>query len=782
MNMPPDRRDAALSRRLQAHPDALGQARKMMANLEAAEAFLEPEAGDRPVMPDAPPPRIGVWQVGLLLGRGGMGSVYAASRAEGGFEQAGALKLMNAASSIDIARFEGERQVLATLDHPNIARLLDGGVGADGRPWMVMERIDGTPIDRWCADRTTPLADRVRLVLDVIQGVAAAHRMLVLHRDLKPGNILVDGTGRVRVIDFGIAKRLGAGDQTEGMLPLSAPYAAPELLTGAPVGPPVDVYGAAAILYELASGRAPIDLDGVPVALGIGRVLDSEPTRLAALRVDAPMLKGASPALVGDLDAILARALRKESADRYPTLEALADDLRRALEGRPVAARSGDRAYRLRRRLWRARWPIAASLAIIAALGGGLITTEVQRREAVAARDAALAEEARSEAVRQSLYLVLAESVDAAGTAGNAREVLDKATQRITAAFARDPAESARVLHALGELHFYLGDYQAAKAALGPLVSGGDADVPGDTLAAARYDMAQSMVRLGEIDAARPMLAKAQRYWQGDAAKWRARLIDSRLVEAQIVRATDPVAAVALLKSALAEHDAMHGKTNRQAGVFQNNLGVTLQASGDLEGAAAAFRSAQAVWQRAGLTETPDALNTANNLAAIETLSGRPEAAEPLFAEAVRIRRALFGASGGTAALLSNHGKVLLQLGRPAEATTRLAEAVEMAERFAGAGSMLHVAALSGLADARLASGSADAMATARAAIAAAGLGKSPPPARAMALLSLAKAQQAAGDRGGALQSLAAVEGMLPALGPAGARLGEAAKAVKAGL
>jgi non-specific serine/threonine protein kinase/serine/threonine-protein kinase len=765
MGLPADRRAAFLEQQLAGDPAGLHKARTILARLAEAEGFLEPPAAPDPAAPagSALPGQIGVWQLGEELGRGGMGVVHAVARAEGGFEQAGALKLMRSDGAIDLRRFEAERQLLARLDHPGIARLLDGGVTAAGQPWMVMERVDGVPIARWCAARSASLTQRIALVLEVAEAVGAAHAMLVLHRDLKPGNVLVDTSGRVRVIDFGIAKELGASDQTQDLLPLSAPYAAPELLTGAPVGPPVDVYGLAAILYELASGRPPIDLAGVPVALGIGRVLDAEPVRLLALRDQVPVLAAAPRALVADLDAVLAKALRKQAADRYPTIEALAEDLRRACDGRAVAARSGDRAYRLRRLAWRARWPIAATLAIVAALGAGLVSTEIQRREALAARDAALAEEQRSDAVRQSLYLLLGESVEAAGTDSSAREVLDQASRRIVAEFARDPGESARVLHALGELHFYLGDYAAAKAA-------------------ARYDMAQAMVRLGEIEGARPLLQQAQAYWQADAPKWRARLIDSRLVEAQILRASDPAAAARMLAAATQDHAAMFGTANRQAGVFQNNLGVALLAAGDPAGASAALKQAQAIWQATGLTDTPDALNTANNLAALEMLAGRAAAAEPLFAEAVRIRRALFGDSAGTAALLSNHGKVLLQLGRAREAAPLLAEATAMAEQFAGAGAMQHVAALAGLAEARLALGEPDALARAREALGAAELGKAPPPAKAMALLALAKVQLAGGDRAGARQSLGAFDGLLPQLGPAGARLGEAAKALRAQL
>lgn len=784
LDLDPAHREDWVLAQLKHDPQALEHALQLLRALEQSPEFLEATADlhPSPVAADTTGGRLGVWQIEGVLGQGGMGIVHAVTRVEGGFEQRGALKRILADGPIDAIRFATERQLLAELDHPGIARLLDGGVDQDGRPWMVMERIDGVPIDRWCRDQSLPLARRIALVIDLAEAVSAAHRMLVLHRDLKPGNVLVGKDGRPRVIDFGIAKRLNLSNRTEGALPLSAPYAAPELLTGTPPGPPVDVYGVAAVLYELACGVPPINLDGLPIALAVGRIVDQPPERLMARRAQVTLLSQASTALVEDLDAILARALRKEPADRYPSLDAFAEDLRRALDGRAVNARSGDKAYRLRRAVWRARWPIAASLALIVALSGGLIATLVQMREAEAARDRALAEEERGEAVRQSLYLVLAESADTAGADATSREVLDRATARITANFARDPAESARVLHALGELYFYLGDYEAAQTALQPLLSAPAAKIPAETLAAARYDMAQVRVRVGKTDEARALLGQAQDYWRQDPAKWSARLLDSRVVEAQLVRATDPAAAIALLRDALVQHNAMHGSDNRQAGVFHNNLGVTLQVSGDLEGAAEAFRKAQQVWQRTGLVETPDALNTANNLAAIETLSGRPDAAEPLFAQAVRVRRKLFGASGGTAALLSNHGKVLLQLGRVDQALAALTESAAMAETYTGTGSMGHVAALSGLADAQLAKPLPEALGTARRAVAAAAGGKTPPPAKAMALLSLARAEKAFGSRAAAVEALAQADAVIAVLGPAGARIAAAAKQVRSSL
>jgi tetratricopeptide (TPR) repeat protein len=779
----PTKRDQLLRQQLADAPGLLAKAQSMLAAMGAAEDFLESGSSvpAGPWLPQAGT-RFGAWMVDgsaagagdAPLGRGGMGVVLAVSRAEGGFDQRGALKLMRDDAGIDVSRFERERQLLADLDHPGLARLLDGGVDAAGRPWLVMERIDGQSIDDWCDARNVDLAGRCRLVLAVIDAVAAAHRRLVLHRDLKPGNVLVDGDGRARVIDFGIARRMDSHSAaTDAALPLSAPWAAPELLTGGPAGPPVDVYGVAALLYQLASGRPPVDLAGLPLALGIGRVLDQVPPRLQ--RAMSPVLAAAPGGLMADLDAILAKALRKDPAARYPTLDALAADLQAALAGQVVAARAGDAAYRLRRAVWRARWPLAAALAVMLALGGGLVAALVQKREAVAARDAALAEEARGEAVRQSLYLLLAESVETAGGEASARDVLARAQDRIRREFARRPAESARVLHALGELYFYLGDYEGARQVLTPLVTAPRPDLPPETLAAARYDLAQASVRIGDVDAAAAYLAQAQTWWRRDPVKWRPQLIDSRIAEAQIVRSRDPVAAAALLTAAMHEQALLGAGINRQSGVFQNNLGVALQAAGDLDGAAKALRAAAVIWQQTGLEETPDALNTLNNLAAIETLQGRPQAAEPLFAKAVAVRKALFGASGGTAALLNNHGKVLLLLGQPARAEPVLAEAVAMAARHAGPGSIHHVAALAGLAEAQLARDAAAGLATAQAAVAAAAAAKAPPPALAMADLALARALIAAGRSAEARAALGRAQAIIPALGPAGARLARTA-------
>lgn len=763
---------AALLARLQAtDPDLAQQLADLLAAASTAADFLE-AAPPAPMADTGLPPgtRIGVWLVQGELGRGGMGIVHAVTREEGGFVQAGALKIMRAGSAGDTQRFLRERQVLAQLTHPGIARVFDGGAGADGL-WMVQERIDGQTIDQYCTAQASTLPERIALVRQVVAAVASAHAALVLHRDIKPGNVLVDGEGHVKVIDFGLAKSLGLGAETMGPLPVSAPYVAPELLTGAPAGPPCDVYGVAALLYELACGLPPIDLAGLPAAIGIGRVLETPPLALAQRA--SPVLAATDAALVADLDAVLMKALRKEPEARYQTLAALDDDLLALLDRRPVAARAGETGYRLRRQARRWRWPLAAGTAILITLIAGLGATLWQAREALAARDRMVAEEARSESVRQSLYLLLSESAEVVGDGSDRRAVLARAAARLQGRLAREP-ESAAVLYALGELFFYLGDYEGAIANL-RLVTGAGNRVDPATLAAARFDLAQALVRNGSPAEAPTLLAAAQRFWASDPVKWRGKLIDSRAVESLLLREQDPRAALALIEAAVAEQERYFGRNTHQTGVFYNNIGVGRQAIGDLAGARTALMQAQTIWQAIGEADSPDALNTANNLASIAVLGGDIAGAEPLFAQAVRIRRNVYGPSAGTAALLNNLGKVRLKLGRHAEAADLLREAAAMGGRYAGTASQLHVAALAGLSEAEIAGGNVAAgLATARTAVAAAAT--SPLLVQQLAAIALGRAIAASGDRAAAVRVLAPIKA--GAHGPAGAQLQTAVAAI----
>ena len=325
---------------------------------------------------DAKGSRCGPYLLGDILGRGGMGAVHLAERVDGEVSHRVAVKLLNPASRdpAAYARFIAERQILAGLSHPNIARLLDAGRREDGQPWLVMEYVEGQSIDAFA--KALDLASRLELFLKVCAAVTYLHRHLVVHRDLKPANILVTAEGEPKLVDFGIAKLLDAATESSGAATaiLTPDFASPEQVTGGPITTAADVYSLGAVLYKILTGASPHQFEsGSPAAMvsaiSAGEIL--APSRLAS---------GVNP----DLDAILLKALRKEPQERYSSVDAFADDLRAFLEGRPVRARSGNSWYRLRRRLRRNWLPVTAALLVTLSLSAGMFV--VNRQRAIAAR------------------------------------------------------------------------------------------------------------------------------------------------------------------------------------------------------------------------------------------------------------------------------------------------------------------------------------------------------------------------------------------------------------
>ena len=311
------------------------------------------------------PSHCGQYRLIRLLGSGGMGTVYLAERMDGEIQQRVAIKLLHAGDHRPAwrDRFLMERQLLATLNHPSIVHVIDVGHTEDGRPYLVMEYVQGTPIDAACAQ--LELRDRLAVFLRVCEGVSHAHGRLIIHRDLKPSNILVDSTGQPKVLDFGIAKLLdNAGDATRtGERLLTPNYASPEQLRGEPQTTASDVYSLGAVLWKLVTGQSPRESQANP-----------------ALN---------PPNLPADLGFILRKALRAEAEERYTSVEALANDIRAFLDSRPVEARSGSTWYRTRKFVRRYRVPVVAALLVIASLAAGLYATNRQR--AIAERRFALA-------------------------------------------------------------------------------------------------------------------------------------------------------------------------------------------------------------------------------------------------------------------------------------------------------------------------------------------------------------------------------------------------------
>lgn len=346
-----------------------------------SQGFLaSPAEPARALLP--PGLRLGAWEITALLGTGGMGEVYGARRADGAYEARAAVKLLR--SGLDSAgvlrRFAQEQRALARLDHPHIARLLDAGRAPDGRPYFVMEQVDGQPLDR--AAQGLPLRERLGLFLQLADAVAHAHRQLLLHRDLKPGNVLVTAAGELKLLDFGIAKAIDpleadGGDATlAGERPFTPHYASPEQVRGEPVGTPTDQYSLGVLLYLLLAGQRPYGRDATTAMSASRAVLEETP---------APLPAGTPY----DLVLIVGRALQKTPEDRYPSVEALAADLRAHLEGRPVSVRRPSWGYLASRFVRRHRGAVAGSALAVLALVGGTAVALWQARVAEAARAAA---------------------------------------------------------------------------------------------------------------------------------------------------------------------------------------------------------------------------------------------------------------------------------------------------------------------------------------------------------------------------------------------------------
>jgi tetratricopeptide (TPR) repeat protein/tRNA A-37 threonylcarbamoyl transferase component Bud32 len=410
---------------------------------------------------------IGPYRVERLIGRGGMGEVYCAQRADGQFEQRVALKLIRHEAVEHAQRFQTERQILARLEHPGIARLHDGGIAPDGRPYMAMEFITGRPITEWCRTRALDLEARLALFVEVCAAVAYAHRNLVIHRDIKPGNVLVTEDGAVKLLDFGVAKLLETGARGDGEdltrnAPLSPSHAAPEQLTGGAVTTATDVYALGVLLFDLLAGERPWRLDGKPMALVMQAILHDESPRLSdfvARKADAPF---PPKRLRGDLDAIVAKCLRKEPAQRYENVNDLRLDVLHSLRGEPVAALQGARGYVFGRFLRRHRVLVAAASLLFVAIVCGALATAWQAHIARVQLVRADAEARRATAVKDFLLDIFKQnSVRNPGGAearkATAEQLLAIGAERIKVKLRDEPAVRDELLDTLGSLYDEMG-------------------------------------------------------------------------------------------------------------------------------------------------------------------------------------------------------------------------------------------------------------------------------------------------------------------------------------
>ncbi|GAB3338642.1 hypothetical protein GCM10027359_15090 [Marilutibacter aestuarii] len=648
----------ARTRRLQAlreeDPGLAGELEGLLALEDDNDDFLSEPL----VMPPAgvgSGAEVGPYRLESLLGEGGMGQVWLASRADGLYQRRVALKLLRPGlTSNDLRlRFTREREILARLAHPNIARLLDAGISADGLPYLALEYVDGTPITDYCREYRVPLAQRLQMFRQICDAVSHAHANLIVHRDLKPSNILVTPAGEVRLLDFGIAKLLDseapAPEQTgTGMRAFTLHYAAPEQIRGEPVTTMTDVYSLGVVLYELLTASKPYRLKRHSDAEWEEAILTADPVRPSqavmrdtATAHDRAAQRRRSRVLAGDLDNIALRALAKRPEQRYPSVEALAQDIGRFEAGRPVMAQPQRLGYRFRKYVARHRWALATGLVVTLVLSTALALIAWQAREAVA-------EAARAQAM-QDFMIGLFEN------AGRGREgepldldsLLDGAVERGNLQLAREPRARAELLGVIARLRMGLGDQAQARALLEQqaAIIAQTADIP----ASLRLE---SLVLRGR-------LARQE----GDAA-----------------------ACVTLLEPALGDARREQAQLPPQTADFYSELGRCRQATGARQGARQMFERALAV-RRDMRSDEVGTVQTLIDLADLQVEDGELLAALAGYRQAGdRLQQRVGGQHGLQIDIGRRLAGVQRRLGRQEDAISTLRAVLPLAVQVVGTG------------------------------------------------------------------------------------------------
>ena len=652
---------------------------------------------DAPTAPVVPLDTFGPYRISSVLGEGGMGVVYLAERADLGSQAA--IKILRDAwlSPARRERFAAEQRTLAQLNHPSIARLYDADTLPDGTPWFVMEYVEGIPLTAYCDTHASTIAERLRLFRDVCEAVQHAHRHAIIHRDLKPSNILVTEDGKVKLLDFGIAKQLesleGADHTRTGLRPMTPAYAAPEQVRAGRLGIHTDVYSLGVVLYELLVGRLPFDFTDKTPGDVERSILEEEPERpsvaargMPALPIGSSRVHSASKAQWADLDVLCLKAMHKDPSRRYASVEALVRDVDHYLAGQPLEARPDSLRYRTGkfvRRNW--RQVLYATLVFLGTVG--LVVFYTLRL--TSARNDALAQAARTERIQRFMTdLFQGNEDEAVGPADTLRVVtlVDRGVQQARS-LDREPAVQAELFGTLGSLYRTLGKLTPADSLLRTALSRHQA-LYGPTHPA----VASSLIALGEL-----RLAQAEY----DSAEVLIR--DGLAMARKTVAPTDP--AIAKATSALGQVLSERGEYAKAEPVLLE--AVRLQTRGDTvsPGLASALTDLANTYFYLGRYAASDSLNQRAlvmdralygpshafvadvliNLGAIRFEWGRFPEAERYYREALTINRAWYGPNHPeTASNLTALGRALASEQKLAEADTVLRTALEVSERVYG--------------------------------------------------------------------------------------------------
>lgn len=620
--------------------------------------------------------RVGAYTIERLIGRGGMGEVWLASRSDGRFEGKCALKFLSSAitSSKVVDRFRREGQLLARLTHPNIARLLDAGATESGRAYLALEYVDGEPIDLYCEKLT--IDARVRLFTEVVAAVAHAHSHLIIHRDLKPSNVFVTREGHVKLLDFGIAKLLSvdATADREAITRfeeavLTPRYAAPEQLLGEVPSTATDVYQLGMLLYVLLTGRDPL-----PVGSRAERLR-------AALEIVCPraseMVDGPTQKILrGDLDAILAVALRSEPSERYATAQAFREELLRYLNREPVLARSGGASYRIRKFVARHRYSVATTLVAGTALCAALAFAVMQAREAIEQRDAARKELARASASNDFATFLL--SAAPSSSKFTVAELLAESERLVEKQFSADSPLKAELLAMVGKQYMQSGYWTESAALLERAAQIADRGDDPALKARAYCPLGFLKATQRDIEGGEALIRQAIEPLKGQPEH-------SHLQAECLIRLSefgyltgDGKSMIRYASEALTLLDAGQDKSLPRRIDAQASLAYGYYLVRDSGKADEAFAQAMASLEAAGRDRTLDAAAVLNNWALVH-YQGDIRRAEPLLHRALELRRSIEGPAGVTPTLSFNYAGVLLRLGKLAEAVPMYEEAIRTA-------------------------------------------------------------------------------------------------------
>ena len=686
LELPPDEREAYLDRAcaddraLREEVGALLASESVSSFLdEPAEEFVEPLLSKLSPGPDAgeSAPQVGPYRIVRELGRGGMGAVYLAERADHQYQKRVALKLLpawSAASERMVRRFVEERQIMAALDHPNIARLFDGGVTVDGLPWFAMEYVEGAPLDRYCDERRLTIEQRLELFCRVCSAVQYAHQNLIVHRDLKPANILVTHDGDVKLLDFGIAKLLG--DASAGtsltltnervMTPL---YASPEQIRGDVITTASDVYSLGVLLYELLAGtypyrlatresyevaRAILDQEPGPMSIAVHRAREvaTEPGRSTTIediaRTRAIAQTKLARRLRGDLDTIVATAMQKEPVRRYGSAQQLESDVRRHLAGLSLTARPETRASRTRKFVRRHRVGVGVAAGVALLLLGSAVVTSVQslRIRAQAARIAV--ERDRAEQVSSFLAGLFQTSDPYAGAAGGrtAREILDSGAARIDRELAGQPETRAQMMFEMGRAYFGLGLRNRARRFLEVSLA-----IRRRAYPEGRLDVARTLDVLGLVRLEQGDLDDAERAYR-EAFELRRQLLGVRHPE--VARTLNGLAGVLRAVGRYREADSVSRTAIEidQSQVPANPMEVaesvkglahSVRERGDYPEAVRLYARALTAQREELRAEHPEAIGTLLDLASAVGDAGQATTADSLFRHGIALEQRVLG-------------------------------------------------------------------------------------------------------------------------------------------